>query len=106
MRFPKTEDLSKYDVVFLGDVGMNAGQLTEEQCEQIKKLVRDQAAGLVFLPGFNGHQATLQQSPLADLYPVALDEAQPKGWGSAAPGRFALTDAGQRSLLTKLERHR
>lgn len=101
--FPKTEDLSKYDVVFLGDVGMNAGQLTEEQCEQIKKLVRDQAAGLVFLPGFNGYQSTLQQSPLADLYPVVLDEAQPKGWGSAAPGRFALTDAGQRSLLTKLE---
>jgi hypothetical protein len=101
--FPKTDDLSKYDVVFLGDVGMNAGQLTQEQCEQIKKLVRDQAAGLVFLPGFNGHQSTLQQSPLADLYPVVLDEAQPKGWGSAAPGRFALTDAGQRSLLTKLE---
>jgi hypothetical protein len=37
------------------------------------------------------------------LYPVVLDEAQPKGWGSAAPGRFSLTDAGQRSLLTKLE---
>jgi hypothetical protein len=101
--FPKTDDLSKYDVVFLGDVGMNAGQLTQEQCEQIKKLVRDQAAGLVFLPGFNGHQSTLQLSPLADLYPLVLDEAQPKGWGSAAPGRFALTDAGQRSLLTKLE---
>jgi hypothetical protein len=101
--FPKNEDLSKYDVVFIGDVGMMPNQLTQEQCEQLKHLVRDQAAGLVFLPGFNGNQATLQSSPLGELYPVVLDEAQPKGWGSAAPGRFSLTDAGQRSLLTKLE---
>ena len=101
--FPKTEDLTKYDVVFLGDVGLESGQLTAEQCEQIKRLVRDQAGGLVFLPGFRGSQASLMQSALADLYPVVLDDAQPKGWGSAAPGRFALTDAGQRSLLTKLE---
>ncbi len=101
--FPKPDDLTKYDVVFVGDVGMESGQLTQEQCEQIKHLVRDQAAGLVFLPGFRGSEASLVQSPLADLYPVVLDEAQPKGWGSAAPGRFALTDAGQRSLLTKLE---
>jgi len=101
--FPKPEDLTKYDVVFIGDVGMENSQLTREQCEQIKHLVRDQAAGLVFLPGFRGNQATLIQSPLADLYPVVLDDSQPKGWGSAAPGRFALTDAGQRSLLTKLE---
>ena len=101
--FPRAEDLTKYDVVFLGDVGMENGQLTTEQCDQIKRLVRDQAGGLVFLPGFRGSEASLLQSPLADLYPVVLDESQPKGWGSAAPGRFALTDAGQRSLLTKLE---
>ena len=101
--FPKAEDLTKYDVVFLGDVGLENGQLTSDQCDQIKRLVRDQAGGLVFLPGFRGSQATLMQSALADLYPVVLDDAQPKGWGSAAPGRFALTDAGQRSLLTKLE---
>jgi uncharacterized membrane protein len=103
--FPKTEDLSKYDVIFLGDVGIQSGQLTKEQAEELRKLVRDQASGLVFLPGFQGNQATLaaSDSPLADLYPVALDPSQPKGWGSPAPGRFALTDAGQRSLLTKLE---
>ncbi len=101
--FPKPEELTKYDVVFIGDVGMQDGQLSEDQCDQIKRLVRDQAAGLVFLPGFHGNEATLVQSPLADLYPVVLDDTQPKGWGSAAPGRFALTDAGQRSLLTKLE---
>ena len=101
--FPKNEDLSKYDVVFLGDVGLLPNQLTQDQCEQLKHLVRDQAAGLVFLPGFNGNQFSLQPSPLGELYPVVLDEGQPRGWGSATPGRFALTDAGQRSLLTKLE---
>ena len=103
--FPKPEDLSKYDVVFLGDVGIQQGMLTEEQAEQLKKQVRDQASGLVFLPGFQGHQSTLaaESSPLAELYPVLLDAAQPKGWGAAAPGRFALTDSGQRSLLTRLE---
>lgn len=103
--FPKTEDLSKYDVIFLGDVGIQSGMLTREQAEELKRLVRDQASGLVFLPGFQGHQSSLalDDSPLADLYPVLLDPAQPKGWGSATPGRFALTDSGQRSLLTKLE---
>ncbi len=101
--FPKAEDLTKYDVVFIGDVGMTNDQLSTEHCEELKKLVRDQAAGLVFLPGVQGNQQTLASSPLGELYPVVLDEAQPKGWGSAAPGRFTLTDQGQRSLLTRLE---
>lgn len=103
--FPKAEDLSRYDVVFLGDVGIDQGMLTREQAEELKRLVRDQASGLVFLPGFQGHQASLalDDSPLGELYPVILDPAQPKGWGAASPGRFALTDSGQKSLLTRLE---
>jgi uncharacterized membrane protein len=103
--FPKQEDLSKYDVVFIGDIGIGPNMLTMDQAGQIKKLVRDQASGLVFLPGFQGHQSQLavEPSPLAELYPVVLDAAQTKGWGSAAPGRFALTESGQRSLLTRLE---
>jgi uncharacterized membrane protein len=103
--FPKKEELSKYDVVFLGDVGLAPGMLTREQAELIKYLVRDQASGLVFLPGFHGHHSSLSaaDSPLADLYPVVLDPAQPKGWGSPTPGKLVLTESGQRSLLTKLE---
>ncbi len=46
--FPKDEELTKYDVVFLGDVGLERGQLNEEQCVALQKLVRDQAAGLGF----------------------------------------------------------
>ncbi|HEX8313186.1 MAG TPA: vWA domain-containing protein [Chthoniobacteraceae bacterium] len=100
---PKEDELAKYDVVFLGDVGTEKGQLTAEQCAALQKLVRDQAAGLVFLPGLRGHQGTLQGTPLAELMPVVWDDAQPRGWGTSAPGKFALTEAGTRSLLTKLE---
>ncbi len=101
--FPKDDALTKYDVVFLGDVGLNKGQLTSEQVIALQKLVRDQAAGLVFMPGFHGFQSTLQGTPLAELIPVLWDAAQPRGWGSSTPGNFALTEAGARSLLTKLE---
>lgn len=101
--FPKDDELAKYDVVFMGDVGMDKGQLTGEQCIALQKLVRDQAAGLVFLPGLRGNQVTLLQTPLTDLFPIVWDEAQPRGWGSTAPGKFVLTEAGTRSLLTKLE---
>jgi uncharacterized membrane protein len=101
--FPKDEELTKYDVVFLGDVGLAKDQLKAENCVALQKLVRDQACGLVFMPGFHGFQSTLQETPLADLLPVIWDAAQPRGWGSSAPGKFALTEAGSHSLLTKLE---
>jgi hypothetical protein len=101
--FPKEEVLSRYDVVFLGDIGQAASQLTSEHCIALQKLVRDQAAGLVFMPGILGNEVTLQDSALSDLLPVVWDVSQPRGWGSAVPGHFALTDAGARSLLTKLE---
>jgi hypothetical protein len=100
--FPKDEELAKYDVVFVGDVGIEPRQLTADQCTALNKLVRDQAAGLVFMPGLHGFEFSLQNSALGELLPVVFDETQPHGWGTSAPGRFVLTDAGQHSLLTKL----
>jgi hypothetical protein len=38
------DELSKYDVVFLGDVGLGDGQLTTEQCRLLKGLVEFQAS--------------------------------------------------------------
>ncbi len=61
--FPRDDALAKYDVVFLGDVGVAPGQLTTEQCGALQKLVRDQAAGLVFLPGLRGFESTLESTP-------------------------------------------
>ncbi len=102
-RFPEgLDELSKYDVVFLGDVGIEDGQLTIEQCRLLKGLVEQQASGLVFMPGPQGRQFTLLETDLADLCPVALDPNQPGGWGSRTPSHFELTETGRRSLLTKL----
>ena len=100
---PKEEELTKYDVVFLGDVGTEKGQLTAEQCTALQKLVRDQAGGLVFLPGFRGFEESLGSTALGDLLPIIWDTTQPHGWGTATPGKFALTESGAHSLLTKLE---
>ncbi len=100
--FPTSNELNRFDVVILGDVGIGEKQLTEEQAEDIRQLISAQASGLVFLPGRYGFQETLTEGPLADLYPVVFDMDQPEGYGSEQPGHFALTQTGQRSLLTKL----
>jgi hypothetical protein len=101
--FPSGRDeLSKFDVVFLGDVGLEDGQLTAEQCRLLKGLVEQQASGLVFMPGWQGRQFSLLETALGDLYPVVMDESQPGGWGARTPGHFELTELGRRSLLTNL----
>jgi hypothetical protein len=102
-QFPNEKELFEYDVVFLGDVGISPKQLTSQDCVNLKQLVRSQAGGLVFLPGFRGYQNSLRTSELEELYPVVLDQAHPKGHGATRPARLALTEAGRRSLLTRLE---
>lgn len=101
--FPEPDLLSTFDVVFLGDVGVSDGQLTLEQVASLKQQVASQAAGLVLMPGLRGNQTSLLDTELGDLFPVQLDAAQPRGWGSATPGQFELTELGARSLLTRLE---
>lgn len=96
------DELSRFDVVFLGDVGLGGGQLNDEQCRLLKGLVEHQASGLVFMPGWQGRQLSLLDTELADLYPVVLDDVQPQGWGSRTPSHFELTTSGRRSLLTRL----
>jgi hypothetical protein len=96
------DELSKYDVVFLGDVGVEDGQLTAEQCRLLKGLVEHQASGLVFMPGWEGREFSLLETELGDLCPVVMDTSQPGGWGSRTPDHFELTELGRRSLLTKL----
>ena len=101
--FPETlEALAQFDVIFLGDVGVEPRQLTEEQCRLLKGLVEQQASGLVFMPGVKGYSQSLVDSPLGPLLPVVMDAAQPTGVGSSTPSHFALTELGRKSLLTKL----
>ena len=96
------DELSQYDVVFLGDVGVGSGQLTDEDCRLLKGLVEYQASGLVFMPGWRGEQASLAGTPLDELCPVVVDPARPDGTAADGPRRLVLTEAGRKSLLTKL----
>jgi hypothetical protein len=96
------DELSRFDVVFLGDVGLDDGQLTTEQCRRLKGIVEHQASGLVFMPGMQGRELSLAETELGDLCPVVLDASQPGGWGSRIANHFELTELGRRSLLTKL----
>lgn len=101
--FPsKPEELSRYDVIFIGDVGIGNGQLTKEQAGMIRGLVENQASGVVFLPGPQGNQFTLLDSPLADLLPVVLDDTKKKGETEPNAAPLALTTEGRSSLLTLL----
>ncbi len=101
--FPKTlEELSKFDVIFLGDVGVGPNQLTAEQCAQIRGLVENQASGVVFLPGPLGNQFTLLDTELSDLLPVTLDDKNKEGLPENLATPLNLTTEGRASLLTML----
>jgi len=90
--FPeKPEDLQKYDVVFLGDIGIGENQLTLEQAELLKGLVENLASGLVFIPGSQGNWQSLIDSPLGDLLPVTLDPKQPSGMSENTASPLELT---------------
>ena len=102
--FPKNlDELSAYDVIFLGDVGVEPGQLTNENLRLIKAVVQSHAGGLVWMPGLRGAHHSIVGTELEDLYPVVLDTAQPRGWGSRVASQMELTETGRRSLLTQLE---
>ncbi len=101
--FPeKIEDLQKYDVIFIGDVGIGEKQLSVEQANLIKGLVENQASGIVFIPGSQGNQYTLDQSELGDLIPVELDPEHKEGLSESVETPMRLTPEGEKSLLTML----
>jgi len=89
--------------VFLGDVGIGDGELTEKQAELIKGLVEQQASGLVFLPGRRGRELTLANSALKELMPVVLDPTKSQGIGLQNESALQLSSAGVRHWLTRLE---
>lgn len=101
--FPeKLEELAKYDVIFLGDVGVKNDQLTKEQCALIRGLVENQASGVIFMPGPQGNQMSLLETELSDLMPVILDEEKPAGFSESITAPLTLTTEGRGSLLTML----
>lgn len=86
--FPSTRDaISRYDVIFLGDVGLGEGELNEADTEMIRGLVEQQSSGVVFLPGRRGRQASLANSALKELIPVVLDSSPPMCCAHSAKDR-------------------
>jgi hypothetical protein len=102
--FPGTKDaISRYDVIFLGDVGLGQNELTETDLELIKGLVEQQGSGLVFVPGRRNRQLTLLNSVLKDLVPVIFDEAKSEGVALQNESTLLLSSAGRRHLLTRFD---
>lgn len=118
----RMEALQSFDVVFVGDIGMRKAEgatvrsegFTDESAQLLRTLVEEQASGLVFLPGPEGHQRSLRDSPLADLMPVEVDadaavsRASPavapalEGSPRDAEGHLELTLRGRSHWLTLL----
>jgi hypothetical protein len=95
--------LSRYDVVFLGDVGVGENELKAAECDLLKGLVEQQASGLVFLPGSRGRQLTLLNTPLQELLPVVLDDTRPEGVGLQNESTLTLSTTGKGHLLTRFD---
>ena len=102
-KFPATrEELAKYDVIFIGDVGLGGNELTAKDCDLIKGLVEQQASGLVFLPGERGRQATFLQHPIGEMVPVLYDDQKTQGISVANESNLHLTATGKGHFLTML----
>ncbi|MBL4641713.1 MAG: hypothetical protein JKX86_07825 [Verrucomicrobiales bacterium] len=102
--FPGSREmLSRYDVIFLGDVGVGKGQLSEKDAELIKGLVEQQGSGLVFMPGRRGNHLSLMDSELKELMPVVLDDAKPTGVGLQNEAVLTLSNRGRGHLLTRFD---
>ena len=101
--FPNDEaTLAPYDVIFLGDVGLNEDELGEKQCELLANLIQYQASGIIFMPGRRGKQQTLSQTSLGEIIPVIYDVEKPRGLGTRNPATYSLTQKGREHWLTNL----
>ena len=102
--FPGSREmLTRYDVVFLGDVGVGKGQLSTKDAGLIRGLVEQQGSGLVFMPGRRGNHFSLMDSPLKELMPVELDDANPTGVGLQNESVLTLSSRGRGHLLTRFD---
>lgn len=101
--FPKNpEEWGAFDVIFLGDVGLGPNELDDTDARNIALLIREQAGGLVFLPGPRGGHLRLHGTELEALLPVEFDANLPRGVGEELEMRFALTREGRDHMLTQL----
>jgi len=102
--FPGTKELlSRYDVIFLGDIGVGEGELSERDVEFLKGLVEQQGSGLVIMPGRRGQQKTLWESGLKELMPVLMEEGKSEGVVLQNESNLLLTPGGKAHWLTRFD---
>lgn len=102
-KFPSDEaNLAPFDVIFLGDVGLDENELNQKQCDLLTNLIKYQASGIIFMPGRRGSQQTLSKSSLNELLPVIYDPEKPRGIGTQNPASYILTQRGLEHWLTNL----
>ncbi|MBY0112818.1 MAG: hypothetical protein K2Y21_08355 [Phycisphaerales bacterium] len=71
---PRTkEEWQPFDVVVLGDV--RSELLSAEQQAQIKQLVAEKGAGLLWIGGASATPGSYRSTPLADLLPFTMDDS-------------------------------
>ena len=101
-RFPTREELSKYDVIFIGDIGTGTNELTKKDAELIEGVVKQQGSGVVFMPGYQGRQLSLLDTIIGDMYPVELDRDRPGGYASGIESKMELSGKGREHFLLML----
>ena len=101
-KFPTKEELSSYDVIFLGDIGISSKELTKENAELIEGVVKHQGSGLVLMPGYQGKQYSLLDTVIGDMYPVELNKQKPEGFSSGIEAKMELSGTGRDHFLLML----
>lgn len=94
----------KFDVVVIGD--LDRQQLSEKDLKALRKFVADRGGTAIFLAGPNGMPGAFAGTPLAELLPLQLGNAdQPAASQPTPTGGFAvgLTDLGKESTLMRLD---
>ena len=101
--FPVEKDkISKYDVVFIGDVGIGESELSKKDLEAVAGIVKQQGSGLVFLPGRRGRIHSFENTVFEEMLPVLMDRSKKKGMNFTSEMKIKLTRMGSEHLLTML----
>ena len=103
-QFPRNlKEMTSFDVVFLGDIGIGPKEITQKNADLLQELVKNHAGGIVFIPGRKGKQLSFDESSIGDLLPVYFDKQKPVGLGTINPANLELTDRGMQHWLTNLK---
>ncbi|MCA8961177.1 MAG: VWA domain-containing protein, partial [Planctomycetes bacterium] len=101
-RFPDRDQLFEYHLVIIGDVPESA--FTAAQKEALVEFVDDIGGGVVFIAGEWNMPQRYRSDPLAALFPVELEDADPSIYGEdlREPFNVTVTPEGQAHPILQL----